>query len=68
MAPANSMTVAIDMAWAIVRDLDDTEVAKELATSLAPVQGESIAHQNISMDLPMLKASRKANITPTAKM
>ena len=51
-APANSMTDAIIMACFRVRERDETEVAKELATSLAP----------------MFQASRKAKIMPIAKM
>lgn len=37
-APANSITVAIIIACFIVRDLDDTEVANEFATSFAPTE------------------------------
>jgi hypothetical protein len=37
-APANSITVAIIIACFIVRDLEDTEVAKEFATSFAPIE------------------------------
>ena len=51
-APANSQTAAIHMACLRVKERDDTEVAKELATSLAPI----------------LKASKKAKIMPRAKM
>ncbi len=51
-APRNSHTAAIHMACRRVRDREDTEVANELATSLAP----------------MLNASRKAKIMPMAKM
>ena len=51
-APTNSMTVAISMACTSVRDLEDTDVAKELATSLAPI----------------LQASKKAKSMPRAKM
>lgn len=36
-APANSITEAINMACKRVRDLEETEVAKALATSLAPM-------------------------------
>lgn len=35
-APANSITVAIIIACFIVKDLDETDVAKEFATSFAP--------------------------------
>jgi len=37
IAPENSMTEAIIMACFMVKDLEETEVAKELATSLAPM-------------------------------
>jgi hypothetical protein len=37
-APANSMTLAIIIACINVRDREETEVAKEFATSLAPMQ------------------------------
>jgi hypothetical protein len=37
MAPANSMTEAMHMACLRVSEREATEVAKELATSLAPV-------------------------------
>lgn len=50
-APRNSITVAIHMACQRVNDREDTDVAKELATSLAP----------------MFHASRKARIRPKAK-
>ena len=40
------------MAWSMVKDLDETEVANELATSFAP----------------MFQASRKAKIKPKAKI
>lgn len=36
MEPVNSMHVAINMACFIVRDREDTDVAKEFAASLAP--------------------------------
>lgn len=36
-APPNSITVAIIIACFMVNDLEDTEVAKEFATSFAPV-------------------------------
>ena len=51
-APRNSQKVAMIMACVRVRDLDETEVANELATSLAP----------------MFQASMKAKMTPKAKM
>ena len=51
-APPNSQTVAINMACIMVKDLDETEVANELATSFAP----------------MFQASRNAKIKPKAKM
>merc|ERR1712093_896033 len=50
-APANSMTAAASVACFIVSDLDATDVANELATSLAP----------------MLNASRAAKMVPMAK-
>jgi hypothetical protein len=43
MAPENSIAEAINMACLKVRDLDETEVANELATSLAPVVVSEIA-------------------------
>lgn len=46
------MMAPMVMAWIIVKDLEETEVAKELATSLAPI----------------FQASRKANMHPRAKM
>ena len=51
-APANSITVAMSMACFIVKDREETEVAKELATSFAP----------------MFHASKKAKSMPIAKM
>jgi hypothetical protein len=36
-APVNSITVATIMAWVRVSDREDTDVAKEFATSLAPI-------------------------------
>jgi len=36
MESANSMHAAINMAYFIARDREDTDVAKEFATSLAP--------------------------------
>jgi len=51
-APPNSHTVAMAMACIMVRDREETDVAKELATSLAPI----------------FQASRKENIMPKAKM
>jgi hypothetical protein len=51
-APANSITVAISIACFIVKDREETDVAKELATSFAP----------------MFQASRKAKSMPIAKM
>lgn len=36
--PLNSMTAAIPIACFIVNDREDTDVAKELATSLAPMR------------------------------
>lgn len=50
--PANSMTVAMHMACFMVSDLEETEVANELATSFAP----------------MFQASRNAKIKPMAKI
>lgn len=46
------MIAPMVMAWIKVKDLDDTEVAKALATSLAP----------------MFQASRKAKNNPITKM
>jgi hypothetical protein len=46
------MIAPMVMAWSKVKDLEDTEVANALATSLAP----------------MFQASRKANNKPTTKM
>ncbi len=51
-APRNSVNEAMTMACGRVKDRDETDVAKELATSLAP----------------MFHASRKAKIMPKAKM
>jgi hypothetical protein len=51
-APPNSMTVAMSIACFMVRDREETEVAKELATSFAP----------------MFHASRNAKSMPMAKM
>ena len=51
-APPNSHTVAINIACFMVKDREETDVAKLLATSFAP----------------MFQASRKAKINPNAKM
>ena len=51
-APANSITVAISIACFMVREREETDVAKELATSFAP----------------MFQASRKAKSMLIAKM
>lgn len=45
------MTAPMAIAWIKVKDLDETDVANEFATSLAP----------------MFQASRKAKIKPKAK-
>lgn len=73
--PANSQKEAITMACFSVNDLDETEVAKELATSLAPSQ-ISTRHEKGWSDLlrllggyvPMFQASRKAKRTAKANM
>jgi hypothetical protein len=51
-APVNSIIAPIAIAWIKVRDLEDTEVAKAFATSLAP----------------MFQASRKAKNNPITNM
>jgi hypothetical protein len=51
-APVNSIIAPIAIAWIKVRDLEDTEVAKAFATSLAP----------------MFQASRKAKNSPITNM
>jgi hypothetical protein len=51
-APVNSIIAPIAIAWIKVRDLEDTEVAKAFATSLAP----------------MFLASRKAKNSPITNM
>lgn len=51
-APRNSVQEAINMACNMVKDRDETDVANEFATSLAP----------------MFHASRKARIRPMAKI
>jgi hypothetical protein len=67
-APANSITVAIIIACFIVSDLDETDVAKELATSLAPGEGQMCSDTEVLGYIPIFQASRNANIMPMAKM
>lgn len=48
-APRNSQRAAARQACLIVRDRDETEVAKELATSLAPMLNASRAEKIVPM-------------------
>jgi hypothetical protein len=69
IAPRNSIMLAMSMACLNVREREATEVAKELATSLAP---ECVSEQKGAMllnrliYLPMFHASRNAKIVPMA--
>lgn len=63
-APPNSITVAIIIACFIVNDLEETEVAKEFATSFAPVWGISNGclddwNGNHHTDVPSIEESKK---------
>ena len=69
--PASSQTEAIIMACLRVSDLEDTEVAKELATSLAPTrrcQRGSMAESGANRSVPMFHASRAAKMAVMARM
>jgi hypothetical protein len=57
------------MACFIVRDLEETDVAKELATSLAPRLVSYHSGLEVSAaSLPIFQASRKAKMVVMAKM
>lgn len=61
-APPNSIAVAIIIACFIVNDLEETEVAKEFATSFAPVLGINKilgrGEENRSTDVPSIEESK----------
>jgi len=57
------------MACFIVRDLEETDVANELATSLAPRLVSYHSGLEVSAaSLPIFQASRKAKMVVMAKM
>jgi hypothetical protein len=59
------------MAWRYVTDLAETDVAQELATSLAPrvpfCQCHGVKGGVGKADLPIPQASKKAKMVPKAK-
>lgn len=71
--PANSQKEAMIMACLRVRDLEETDVANELATSLAPrfsISDPTIISATYMRSgcQPIFHASRKVNIAAIAKM